>query len=63
MWCNEQDENMAATTLVIQRPDTDKGRKGLFIQEGRGTQQTMIKGRVDNDTQVRQERWENRGKK
>lgn len=53
---------MAATTLVIQHPDTDKGTQGQLIQEGRATQLTMITGRVDNEIQVRQERRQNRGK-
>lgn len=32
--------------------NTENGRQGLIIQEGRGTQVKAIKGRIDNKTQV-----------
>lgn len=35
------------------RPDTNRVRRGLFIQEGRGPQVRTIKGRADNDAQVK----------
>lgn len=51
-----------------QRPYRDEGRRGLLILEGGGAQVRTIKGRPDNETQVkeitrRQKRRGNRNRK
>lgn len=44
---------------------TDRGRQGIFIQEGRGAQVRTINGRTDKiQVKIRsQKRWENRNRK
>lgn len=41
------------TTKQKRRHNTDKERQGLVIQEGRGAQVRTIRGRTDNETQVK----------